>query len=341
MPPNSRLREPAPESCAGTSPTLLPPRPSRCHWPDCSTHSESPSASGMQSCGRSRSADSLAESSSPRTTCCRNGSYGIRLRSIQRPSRVLPATLAGWRACTLDGTRRPMPCYASRTSTASALPRRVSRLLHTNRLALLAPSDNSGARRFPPPLNATHAYAAERIAAPAILISHAPDVRHAFASRFDAPCAVVSRAPPDLTPGSDQCAPSPEPASACPDRSPFFEEGLRWRSPAAPLFGARHAFAPILESSLRSHTLGGVLRIVPLSSSCPSRNLFISGAVQVGQIRCAKWAKSDARTQLLAVKPKLSLVYMGGVVPNERGDVVPTVADLVDRKSTRLNSSHL
>src|ERR1035438_4177245 len=68
-----------------------------------------------------------------------------RPRSNRRRARVLPATLAAWRWYRPDGTRRPMPYCALRTTAACTVPHPVSPSPQTNPPDLPGPSRSSDA----------------------------------------------------------------------------------------------------------------------------------------------------------------------------------------------------
>src|ERR1022692_4854250 len=62
-----------------------------------------------------------------------------RPRSNRRRARVLPATLAAWRWYRPDGTRRPMPYCALRTTAAAQFPIQFRHRLKPIHLTFLAP----------------------------------------------------------------------------------------------------------------------------------------------------------------------------------------------------------
>ncbi len=115
---------------------------------------------------------------------------------------------------------------------------------------------------------------------------------YASASRFEAPCAAASAAPPGRTPASPRSPPSLAPVWAVPE-SPFSAPAdSHCRLPAAPSADATHSSSPVPESSLRPHTRAAALQIVPLFVSCPFPNLLIRGcpggpnqAIKVAQMR--------------------------------------------------------
>src|ERR1039457_5363639 len=72
-----------------------------------------------------------------------------RPRSNRRRARVLPATLAAWRWYRPDGTRRPMPYCALRTTATCTVSHPVWPSPQTNPLGLLGPSRSSAARTLP------------------------------------------------------------------------------------------------------------------------------------------------------------------------------------------------
>jgi len=250
---------------------------------------------GRQSCDRFRCVDSRAESSSPATTCCRSDSSGTHRRSTRRPSRVLPAALVAWREHRRDETRRPMPCSASRRCTTSALRPRAVPWLHTSRPALPGPSDSSAHEDFRPG-QAENALALPHIAA-----------HLRFRNRLLRMLCPQSH--PDATRSVPLLARRlsiriQQPINVLFHR-PQFRLGPVTRFPLGwDRAGQRLAHHPPMHAMLPHQPQNRLARLIFAAQhfeqfhfAPPVHPGILSfWPVQVGQIRCSKWANSDART---------------------------------------------